>query len=87
MTNKNGSGFSKGRATARYHIEMFAGAQDPRDEIELVGNPTIKLQIPGGTPGDIATAAVIVNSIPRVVDSRPGLVTVKDLKPATSVLI
>jgi len=66
---------------------MFAGAQDPRDEIELVGNPTIKLQIPGGTPGDIATAAVIVNSISRVVDSRPGLVTVKDLKPATSVLI
>ena len=84
---QNGSGFSKGRATARYHIEMFAGAQDPRDEIELVGNPTIKLQIPGGTPGDIATAAVSVNSIPRVVDSRPGLVTVKDLKPATSVLI
>jgi len=84
---QNGSGYSKGREIARYHIEMYAGATDPRDEIELVGNPTIKLQIPGGTPGDIATAAVIVNSIPRVVDALPGLITVKDLKPAASVLV
>lgn len=82
---QNGVGYSKGRVLARYHIEMYAGAANPHDEIELVGNPTIRLQIPGGTPGDIATAAIIVNSIPRVVDSSPGLKTVKDLRPASSV--
>lgn len=84
---QDGTGYSKGRAIARYHIEMYANAANPRDEIELVGNPTIKLEIPGGTPGDIATAAIIVNSIPRVFDSTPGLKTVRDLRPATSVLV
>ncbi len=84
---QDGTGYSGGRKVATYHIEMFAGAKDPRDEIELIGDPTIKLQIPGGTPGDIATAAIIVNSIPRVVDAAPGLMTVKDLRPASSVLL
>jgi 4-hydroxy-tetrahydrodipicolinate reductase len=66
---------------------MYAQAQNPYDEIELIGTPNIKLRIPGGTPGDIATAAIIVNSIERVVDSDPGLKTVKDLRPAASVLV
>ncbi len=83
---QDGQGYSKGRMVASYHIEMYAGATNPRDEIELVGNPTIKLQIPGGTPGDIATSAIIVNSIQRTVDSAPGLKTVRDLRPASSVL-
>jgi 2,4-diaminopentanoate dehydrogenase len=84
---QDGQGFSEGRMVADYHIEMYAGAPNPRDEIELVGNPTIKLQIPGGTPGDIATSAIIVNSIPRVVDASPGLKSVKDLRPASSVMV
>ena len=66
---------------------MYAGAENPKDEIELIGNPTIKLQIPGGTPGDIATAAIIVNSIQRVVDASPGLKTVRDLRPASSIFV
>jgi 2,4-diaminopentanoate dehydrogenase len=82
---QDGEGFAKGIRVASYHIEMYAGASDPRDEIELVGVPNISIRIPGGTPGDVATAAIIVNSIPRVIDSRPGLLTVKDLRPASSV--
>jgi 2,4-diaminopentanoate dehydrogenase len=83
---QDGRGYSKERIVARYHIEMYAGAKDTRDEIEFIGNPTIRLQIPGGTPGDIATSAIIVNSIPRVVEASPGLKTVRDLKPACSVM-
>ncbi len=48
---QDGLGHSRGRIVARYHIEMYAGAVGTKDEIELVGNPTIKLQIPGGTSG------------------------------------
>ncbi len=59
---------------------MYAGASDPYDEIEFIGVPNISLRIPGGTPGDIATVAMIVNSIPRVIDSPAGLLTVKDLQ-------
>jgi hypothetical protein len=83
---QDGTGYSGERKIAKYHIEMYAGAADPYDEIELVGEPTIKLRILGGTPGDIATAAIIVNSIPRVIDAPPGLLTVKDLRPASSVM-
>ncbi|MDA4130941.1 MAG: dihydrodipicolinate reductase [Thaumarchaeota archaeon] len=83
---QDGEGFSGGRKVAQYHIEMYAGANDPYDEIELLGEPNIKLQIPGGTPGDIATTAIVVNSIPRAIEAQPGLWTIKDLRPASSVL-
>ncbi|MDG7002117.1 MAG: dihydrodipicolinate reductase, partial [Nitrososphaerota archaeon] len=81
---QDAKGYASGKPVASYHIEMYASAEDPHDEIELFGEPNIKLRIPGGTPGDIATAAIIVNSVPRVVESAPGLVTVKDLRPANS---
>ncbi|MHB2036931.1 MAG: NAD(P)H-dependent amine dehydrogenase family protein [Nitrososphaerales archaeon] len=81
---QDGYGFGDKKRVASYHIEMYAGALDTYDEIKFLGVPNISLRIPGGTPGDIATAAIIVNSIPRVMDSHPGLVTVKDLRPASS---
>ncbi|MDG6995248.1 MAG: dihydrodipicolinate reductase [Nitrososphaerota archaeon] len=83
---QDADGYANGKQVASYHIEMYASAEDPRDEIELFGEPNIKLRIPGGTPGDIATAAIIVNSVPRVVESAPGLMTVKDLRPASSLM-
>lgn len=82
---QDAQGFANNRVVASYHIEMYAEAKNPMDEIRLSGNPDIVLKVPGGTPGDITTAAIVVNSIPRVVESNPGLVTVKDLKPASGV--
>jgi hypothetical protein len=35
--------------------------------------------IPGGTHGDIATASVIVNCIPAILDAPAGLRTSRDL--------
>jgi hypothetical protein len=37
------------------------------------------LVIPGGSPGDIATASVVVNSIPVILDAPAGLRTARDL--------
>ena len=82
---QNGRGLAGGRTLISFHIEMYAGAEKPHDTIEIHGIPDINLTIPGGTPGDIATAAIIVNSIPRVIESMPGLKTIKDLAPAASV--
>jgi len=82
---QDGAAFSGARQLGTFHIEMYAGAKDPRDEIVIEGEPSLALTIPGGTPGDIATAAVVVNSIPRVVEARPGLLTVRELRPASSV--
>ncbi|MDG6906153.1 MAG: dihydrodipicolinate reductase [Nitrososphaerota archaeon] len=84
---QDGAALAGGKRVASYHIEMYAGALEAYDEIEIAGTPNISLRIINGTPGDIATAAIIVNSIPRVIDSPAGLKTVKDLRPASSLLV
>jgi len=43
------------------------------------GHPNISLVIPGGSHGDIATASVVVNSIPVILDASAGLRTARDL--------
>jgi 2,4-diaminopentanoate dehydrogenase len=62
-------------------LEMAVGLDEPREEVRIGGVPDLRLTIPGGVPGDIATAAVVVNSIAQIVAARPGLRTVADLPP------
>ena len=52
----------------------------------IEGRPPIELTIKGGIHGDIATSAVVVNSIPRVMNARPGLTTMKDLPVPSAAL-
>ena len=60
-------------------LKMYVGAEDPADSIELKGEPNLALTIPGGTHGDIATAAVVVNAIPSILAAQSGLRTARDL--------
>jgi 2,4-diaminopentanoate dehydrogenase len=62
-------------------LEMAVGLADPREEVNVSGVPDLQLTIPGGIPGDLATAAVVVNSIGQVVTARPGLRTMAQLPP------
>ena len=64
-------------------VQMSAGAERPRDEIEIEGTPPVRLVIDGGVQGDLATAAVVVNAVPRVVACAPGLITMLDLPVVT----
>ena len=41
--------------------------------------PPVRITVEGGIMGDLATAAIIVNAVPRVVAHAPGLVTMLDL--------
>lgn len=68
-----------GRAVIEALVEMSAGAARPRDEIEVVGTPPVRMVIEGGIQGDAATAAVVLNMVPRVLAGPPGLVTMLDL--------
>jgi 4-hydroxy-tetrahydrodipicolinate reductase len=68
-----------GTEVIRLVLEMYVGAPEPRDVIELRGCPGLTLQVPGGTHGDPATAAAVVNAVPLVVAAQPGLRTVADL--------
>lgn len=49
------------------------------DYIWVEGDPNLNLSIKPETPGGIGTIAVAVNMIPQVINSKPGLVTMKDL--------
>lgn len=60
-------------------LKMYVGAKNPADTIELRGEPNLALTIPGGTHGDVATAAVVVNAIPAILAAPAGLRTSRDL--------
>src|SRR6202040_2470814 len=72
-------GLSAGKELVYLELQMYVGAKDPADTIELQGHPNISLVIPGGCHGDIATASVVVNSIPVILDAPAGLRTARDL--------
>ena len=72
-------GLSTGKELIHLELQMYVGAKNPADTVELQGHPNISLNIPGGSPGDIATASVIVNSIPVILDAPAGLRTARDL--------
>ncbi len=77
-------GIRNGEQVITLNLQAYLGCADPRESIEIEGRPPVELTIKGGIHGDIATAAVVVNCIPRVINARPGLATMKDLSvPST----
>jgi 4-hydroxy-tetrahydrodipicolinate reductase len=61
----------------RLRLEFDADAE-PHTSIRIAGTPPITATISGGY-GDIATASMTVNSIPKVLTAQPGLRTMKDM--------
>ncbi|MFX1455055.1 MAG: dihydrodipicolinate reductase [Promethearchaeota archaeon] len=57
----------------------FAGDHEEYDSIKIEGTPDIHQKIIGGVHGDIGTAAMVANLIPKVIEAQPGLLTMKDL--------
>jgi hypothetical protein len=76
---QDGVGYRHETPVIKLHIEAYLGAPEPHDSVHIEGVPRLKLTIPGGVPGDIATASIVVNSIPKVLSARPGLRTMMDL--------
>jgi hypothetical protein len=72
-------GLGGGKELIYLELQMYVGAKNPADTVELKGHPDISLVIPGGTHGDVATASVVVNSIPVILDAPAGLRTARDL--------
>jgi len=72
-------GLSDGKEVIYMELQMYVGAKDPADTVELKGHPNISLVIPGGSHGDVATASVAVNSIPPILEAPAGLRTSRDL--------
>ena len=72
-------GISGGKDKIYMELKMYVGAGASSDTVELTGDPNLTMSIPGGTHGDIATAALVVNAIPTLLDASAGLRTSRDL--------
>jgi len=70
----------RGRINVRLELRMYVGAEDvAADRVIVKGVPDLEMEIKGGVHGDRATAAMVVNCIPRVVSARPGVLTMDDI--------
>ena len=76
-------GWQEGREVIRLEVVLAVGAEDPRDEVSIAADPPLRLVVPGGLPGDAATAWSVVHAA-SAVPMLQGLVTVLDLPPGRS---
>jgi hypothetical protein len=65
------------------HINPPAAGYDLEDRINIHGTPELSIVVAPGFDPQFTSAGVVANSITRVLDAPPGLVTVADLRPAT----
>ena len=71
-----GKVISEGVERIALDLRMYVGAENPGDRVVLESTPPIEAQMVGGIHGDFATAAMLVNMVPRVVamaKTDPGL--------------
>jgi 4-hydroxy-tetrahydrodipicolinate reductase len=76
---QDGVGTRKGEPIIKLHMEAYLGAPETYDATRVIGNPSLSMKISGGVHGDIATASIAVNSIPKVLAAPPGLRTMRDI--------
>lgn len=76
---QEGVGYQKDKPVIRLHLEIYLGAPEAYDAIEIEGSPKLSMKIAGGINGDIGTASLVVNSIPNVLAAPPGLHTMRDM--------
>ena len=66
------------------HLRPESKGFEPSDSIEIDGIHPVRLTLKPGMDAILATSAQIVNCIPVVLNSAPGLLSVKDLPPTTA---
>jgi len=77
-------GFVAGVERITLELKMALKAPDAGDFVDLEGPEPVSSAI-RGVQGDVATAAIVVNAIPRVLAAAPGLCSMLDLPPLRSV--
>jgi 2,4-diaminopentanoate dehydrogenase len=76
---QDGVGHVAGKPIIRLHMEAYLGAPESYDSVDVEGTPTLSMKIAGGVHGDVATASITVNSIPKILEAAPGLHTMRTL--------
>jgi len=76
---QDGIGYSKGKPVITLHMEAYLGAPESFDAVTVEGLPRVTSKVAGGLHGDVATASITVNSIPKILRVAPGLRTMADM--------
>jgi hypothetical protein len=76
---QDGTGYRDGKAIITLHMEAYLGAPESFDAVKIEGSPALTMKIAGGVHGDVATASITVNSMPKVIDAPAGLHTMRSL--------
>jgi hypothetical protein len=76
---QDGIGYVAGEPRIALHMEAYLGAPETYDRVRIEGSPRLDVRADGGYHGDVATASITVNSIPRVLEAAPGLHTMRSL--------
>jgi hypothetical protein len=85
--SQSARGIKDGKPVITLLFKAYIGAEEEEyDSITIEGTPSIHEKISPCVHGDIATAAIVVNSIPKVINAEPGLKTMKDLPVPSAVL-
>jgi len=77
--SQEGIGYVGDEVKIHLQLDAYMGAPESFDSVLIDGSPRIYSKIQGGIHGDIATASITVNSIPRVITAPPGLRTMRDM--------
>jgi 4-hydroxy-tetrahydrodipicolinate reductase len=76
---QDGIGYREGRPVIVLHMEAYLGAPETFDQVTIEGSPRLSVRAASGYHGDIATAAIVVNTIPKLLAAAPGLHTMRSL--------
>src|SRR4029078_6895395 len=76
---QDGVGYRNGMPVITLHMEAYLCATEYSDQVTIAGSPNITSKIAGGVHGDVATASITVNSIPKILEVAPGLHTMRAL--------
>ena len=78
-----GRGYIGQEVKIELKFQAAVGEPESFDEIFIKGTPNIHSRIQGGVNGDIATGAITINAIPRILEASPGLKTMMEISPVS----
>ncbi len=76
---QNYRGYINNQVKIDLNFKASVGEKDPRDRILIKGTPGLDMVIKGAVQGDEGTIAVLLNSIPSLLESSPGVKNMGEL--------
>lgn len=80
-------GIIRNKTVLSLDFQAYIGAEEECDVITIEGVPNIRQKIQPCVHGDVGTVAMVVNSIPKVINAPPGLLTMKDLPVPSAAIV